>query len=73
MVVKPGNRFERGQFHGLLGLSWRLAINEFGLIPAIDRLGQNVVVAVALAAHRVVERMELLARMVWKVLGASAA
>ena len=52
MVVKSGDLFERGQFDSLLGLPRRAAMDQFGLVEPLDRLGQGVVVAVALAAHR---------------------
>src|SRR5664279_2570409 len=52
MVVEPSHPFQRGKLDCLLGLPRRAAMNQLGLVEPIDGLGQGVVVAVALAAHR---------------------
>ena len=50
VVVEPGHPFERREFQRRLGLPGRPAMDQFGLVEAVDGLGQCVVVAVALAA-----------------------
>ena len=52
MVVEPRYPFERGELDCFLGFPWSPAVNQFGLVQAVDGLGQGVVAAVALAAHR---------------------
>ena len=52
MVVESGDPFERGQFDGFLGLPRRASMDQLSLVQTVHRLGQGVVVAVALAAHR---------------------
>ena len=48
-MVEPADPFEGGQFDGFAG--WPApAVDHLGLVQAVDRLGQGVVVAVALAA-----------------------
>ena len=49
MVVEPGYPFQRGQFERRFGLPRRATVNQLGLVEPVDRLGQRVVVAVALA------------------------
>ena len=51
-MVEPGHPFQRRQFHRFLGLPRCPAVDQLGLVQPVDRLGQRVVVAVALAAHR---------------------
>jgi len=51
VVVEPGHLFERRKFQGLLGLPGRPAMDQFGLVEPVDRLGQGVVVAVTLATN----------------------
>ena len=48
-MVEPVDPFERGQFDSLAGLPGP-AVDHLGFVQAIDRLGQGIVVAVALAA-----------------------
>lgn len=45
-----GGRFQG--LPGLPGLPGRPAVDQLGLVQAVDRLGQGVVVAVVTAAHR---------------------
>ena len=52
IVVKPVHPFQRGQLHGLLGRPWGTAMNQLGLVEPVARLGQRVVIAVSLTAHR---------------------
>ncbi len=52
MVVEPRYPFERGELDCFLDFPWSPAVNQFGLVQAVDGLGQGVVIAVALAAHR---------------------
>ena len=52
MVVEPGDPFERGQLDSLLGLPRRASMDQPSLVQTVHRLGQGVVVAVALAAQR---------------------
>ena len=52
VMVELGHPFQRGQLHGLLGLPGGAAMNQLGLVQTVDRLGQRVVIAVSLAAHR---------------------
>ena len=52
VVAKPGHPFQRGELDRLLGLPGRVPVDQLCLVQAIDRLGQRVVVAVALAAQR---------------------
>ena len=49
---ETGHPFQRDQLDGLPVLAGRFTMNEFGLVQASDRLGQGVVVAVVIAAHR---------------------
>ncbi len=52
VMVGPRDPFERGEFDGFLALAWCPPVNQRGLLQTVDGLGQGVVVAVALAAHR---------------------
>ena len=52
MMVEPRYPFERGEFQRFLGLPGCPAMDQFGLVEPVDRLGQRVVVAVAFAADR---------------------
>ena len=45
MVVEPGNPFERCQLHSLFRLQWSAAMDQFGPVEPVDRLGQGVVIA----------------------------
>ena len=59
VMVEPGHPFEGGQLQGFLGFPWRLAMDQLGLVQAIDRLGQGIVVRVSFAAIAVVQFFEL--------------
>ena len=52
VVVEPGYPFEVRQFQRFLGLAGRATIDQLSFVQPVDRLGQGVVIAVALAAHR---------------------
>ncbi len=52
VMVEPRGPFERGEFDSLLAFPWCPPVNQLGLVQTVDGLGQGVVVAVALAAHR---------------------
>lgn len=52
MIVEPGRPFEGCQFHNCLGFPRRRATVQLGFVQAVDRLGQCIVVAIAIAAHR---------------------
>jgi hypothetical protein len=51
-VVEPVDPFQRGVLDGLKGSPRAASVDYFGLVEAIDGLGQGIVVAVADAAHR---------------------
>ena len=51
-VVEPVDPFEGGELDGLEGLPGAAAVDDLGLVEAVDGLGQGVVVAVADAADR---------------------
>ncbi len=51
-VVEPVDPFERGVFDGLERSPGSAAMDHFGLLKAIDRLGQSVVIAVTDASDR---------------------
>lgn len=44
MVVEPGHLLQRGQLHGFLALPGRTAMNQLGLVKAVDGLDQGVVI-----------------------------
>ena len=48
-VVEPVHPFQGGEFDGLQGAPWPAASDHFGLVEAVDRLGQGVVSPPALA------------------------
>lgn len=50
MVVEPGHPFECRELHRLLGLPRCPAMDQLGLVEAVDRLGQGVVIGIAFAA-----------------------
>ena len=52
LIVEPRHPFEGSQFHSFPGLPRAAAVDHLGLVQAVDRLGQCIVVAVALAARR---------------------
>jgi hypothetical protein len=52
VVVEPGHPFKRREFQGLPGLPGRPAMDQFGFLEPVYRLGQRVVIAVALSADR---------------------
>ncbi len=47
MVVEPGDPFERGIFDGLPAFPWPSTMDHLGLVEAIDRLGERIVVSVS--------------------------
>lgn len=49
--VEPVHPFERRHFNGLQIAPRPEAMNHFGLVQAVDRLSQRVIVGVAHAAH----------------------
>lgn len=51
-MVEPSDPFQCCQFDGFPGFPRRAAMDQLGLVQAIDRLGQGVVVTVATAADR---------------------
>lgn len=48
VMVELGHPLQRRQFHCLLGLPRPASMGHLGLVRPVDRLGQGVVVAVAL-------------------------
>ena len=48
--VEPVDPFESGVLDGFETAPWATPVDEFGLVEAVDRLGEGVVVAVADAA-----------------------
>jgi hypothetical protein len=42
MVVEPRYPFERGELDCFLGFPGSPAVNQFGLVQAVDGLGQGV-------------------------------
>lgn len=50
VVIEPGHPFEGGEFQGLHGFPRCPAMDQFGLVQAVDGFGEGVVVAIALAA-----------------------
>ncbi len=42
MVVEPRYPFERGELDCFLGFPWSPAVNQLGLVQAVDGLGQGV-------------------------------
>lgn len=55
LVVEPVHPFERGLFNVFKGPPWSLPMDDRGLVEAVDRLSQSVVVAVATVAAAVRE------------------
>ena len=51
-MVEPGHPFEGGELQGFDRFPGRPAVNQFRLVQAVGGLGEGVVVAIALAAHR---------------------
>ena len=49
-VVEPVDPFQRGELDGFEGAPWSASMDDLGLVEAVDRLGQGVVIAVADAA-----------------------
>ena len=45
MMIEPRDPFERCQLDGLLGFPGAASVNDFGLVKAVDGLGERVVVA----------------------------
>ena len=52
LVIKPRDPFQGRQLHGFTRLPRTPAVDEFGLVQAIDGFGQGVIVAIAPAADR---------------------
>ena len=52
VVIEPGNPFQGGLLYRLLGLPRCTEMNQLSLVQPVDRLGQCVIVAATLAAHR---------------------
>lgn len=52
LAVESGHSMQRGQFNRLLGLPGTSAVDQFSFVQTVDRLGQGVVVGVALTANR---------------------
>ncbi len=50
VVVKPRHPFQGCQLHGFPGFPGRPPVDHLGLVQAIDRFCQGVVLAIALAA-----------------------
>ncbi len=46
-MVKPVDPFQRGELDSFERPPWSSPMDDFGLVKAIDRLGQSVVIAVA--------------------------
>ena len=51
LVVEPSYPLEGGEFQGFHRFPGRPAMDQFGLVKAVDGFGQGVVVAVALASN----------------------
>ena len=51
-VVKSVHPFQCGIFHGFKGPPWSSSMYHLGLIKALGRLSQSIVIAVADAANR---------------------
>lgn len=52
LVVELVDPFEHSIFDGFEAAPWPVSVDHFGLVEAVDRLGQRVVVAVTDAAER---------------------
>jgi hypothetical protein len=50
LVIEPGNPFQRCEFDCLAGFLRCPAMNQFGLVEAVDGFRECAVVAVAVAA-----------------------
>ena len=51
-VVEPVDPFERCELDGFKGSPWSAPVDHLGLVKAIDRFGQSIVIAVADASDR---------------------
>ena len=51
-MIEPVDPFQRGELDGFEGSPRATAMDDFGLVEAVDRFGQGVVIAVADAADR---------------------
>ena len=51
-MIEPVDPFERGVFDSFKRSPWTTPMDDLGLVEAVDRLGQGVVIAVADAADR---------------------
>ena len=52
LMIEPGHPFKGRQLEGFFGLPRSPAVVQFSFLKPVDRFGQRVIVAVALAAHR---------------------
>lgn len=43
LVVNPGDPFQGRQLHGFACLPRSTTVDQLGLVPSIDRLGQDVI------------------------------
>ena len=51
-MVEPVHPFQGGELDGFQGAPWPAAPDHLGLVEAVDRLGQGVVIGIADAADR---------------------
>lgn len=51
-MVEPVEPFQGGELDGFERSPWPPPVDHFGLVKAIDRLGQSIVIAVSDAADR---------------------
>ena len=51
-MVEPVDPSQRGELDSFERPPWSSPVDDFGLVKAIDRLGQSVVIAIADAADR---------------------
>jgi hypothetical protein len=56
-VVEPIDLFERGELHGFEVAPWSSPMDDLGLVEAVDRFGQSVVITVANMSIRNSERL----------------
>lgn len=51
-VIEPVHLFKGGQFQRLLCFPVSTAVDQFGFVQPVDRLGKGFVIAVTTAPHR---------------------
>ena len=51
-VVEPVDPFQRGEFHGLEGSPGSAPMNDLGLVEAVHRLGERIVVGISYTSDR---------------------